>query len=84
MNQTQTIWTQHYQVYRRFHPHVPVLRDYLVKTIGVDHNPHKKDVKKQKEGKGFGKRMKTSVFHHWLRKTKKKFKKKHHETTKAF
>ncbi|HXB40961.1 MAG TPA: hypothetical protein VNZ49_10495 [Bacteroidia bacterium] len=84
MNQTLIIWTLHYQVNRRFHPHVPSLLDYLVKTIGVDHDPLKKNTKKQREGKGFGKRMKTSVFHHWLRRAKKKFKKKSHETTKAF
>lgn len=83
------IWNHDYQVYKRFHPLVLHLSTYLVKIVGVDYVIKKEKVKKIREGKKLGKSMKTSVFYHLLRKTKKKTKKKakhkkdKYETTKS-
>jgi hypothetical protein len=65
---------------------MPHVSRCLIKTIGVDHGDKRNDkIKRIKEGKRLGKTMRASVYHHLLRKVKKKLntKKFSHENTKS-
>jgi hypothetical protein len=75
-----------YQIINHLQNLMPHLSRCLIKTIGVDHDDKKNDkIKRIKEGKRPGKSMKTSVYHHLLRKIKRKLntKKLSHENTKS-
>jgi hypothetical protein len=66
---------------------MPHLSKCLIKTIGVE-NENKKNnqIKRIKEGKRQGRSIKTSVYHHLLRKIKRKsnVKKFNHENAKPY
>lgn len=73
-----------YQIFNHVQNLMPHLSKCLIKTIGVDHDDKSNDkIKRIKEGKRQGKSMKTSVYHHLLRKVKRKLniKKLSHENT---
>jgi len=60
-----------YKVCKLFQNRVRHLSNYLVKTIGVNNVEKKRHLgKKIKEGKRLGKKMKTAVYNHMLRKMK--------------
>ena len=60
-----------YKVCKLFQNRVRHLSNYLVKTIGVNNIEKKRHLSnKIKEGKRLGKKMKTAVYNHMLRKMK--------------
>lgn len=60
-----------FKVCKLFQNRVRHLSNYLIKTVGVNHKEKERCLdRKIKEGKRHVKTMKTSVYHHMLRKVK--------------